>query len=96
MDIKFIEKFYKKVIFNDFSAAGADYYKNTKEVKLEQLDPEDDNYDLNSYELHDRLAYVKSPKKQTKKEIVETTVAPKKTGAKRGRKKKNYVPEPQE
>ncbi len=34
MDMKFLEKFYKKVIFNDFSAASSDFYKNTKEVKL--------------------------------------------------------------
>lgn len=35
----------------------------------------------------------KSPKKQNKTEISETPMTQKKMGAKRGRKRKNYVPE---
>lgn len=41
MDVKFLEKFYRKVIFNDFSAGGTDFYKGLKENKLEPVEPEE-------------------------------------------------------
>lgn len=37
MDVKFLEKFYKKVIFNDFNGGGTDFYKSTKETKIEPV-----------------------------------------------------------
>lgn len=43
MDLKFLERFYKKVIFNDFNASSSDAFKNFKEVKVEHSEPEDEN-----------------------------------------------------
>ncbi len=37
MDPKFVERFYKKVIFNDFSANVSDVFKNLKEVKFDHV-----------------------------------------------------------
>mgnify|MGYP006869353641 FL=1 len=37
LDMKFLEKFYKKVIFNDFNGGGTDFYKSTKETKVEPI-----------------------------------------------------------
>jgi len=37
MDLKFLEKFYKKVIFNDFNGGGTDFYKSVKETKIEPV-----------------------------------------------------------
>lgn len=41
MDVKFLEKFYRKVIFNDFSVGGTDFFKGIKENKFDMLEPEE-------------------------------------------------------